>query len=156
MQYGTAGRIESTGDSADAGIDGVISQDPLGLDRIYVQAKGYARDRTVGRPAMRAFVGALLGQQADPGVFIASAPLPMTPSTMPTAWVRIILINGIELAKLMLKHRVVVQMDYVATLLRLDEDFYDSLEGASPARLRPSGSLSARHRAESWALRVTP
>lgn len=128
MQYGTAGHIESTGDSADAGIDGVISQDPLGLDRIYVQAKRYARDRTVGRPAMQAFVGALQGQQADRGVFIATCTF--TREALDYAdrvGVRIIPINGIELAELMLKHRVGVQTDYVATLLRLDEDFYDSL-----------------------------
>lgn len=128
MQYGTAGHIESTGDSADAGIDGVISQDPLGLDRIYVQAKRYARDRTVGRPAMQAFVGALQGQQADRGVFIATCTF--TREALDYAdrvGVRIIPISGIELAELMLKHRVGVQTDYVATLLRLDEDFYDSL-----------------------------
>lgn len=128
MQYGTSGHVESTGDSADAGIDGVISQDPLGLDRIYVQAKRYALDRTVGRPAMQAFVGALQGQQADRGVFIATCNF--TRDALDYAdrvGVRIIPINGIELAELMLKHRVGVQTDYVATLLRLDEDFYDSL-----------------------------
>lgn len=128
MQYGTSGHVESTGDSADAGIDGVISQDPLGLDRIYIQAKRYARDRTVGRPAMQAFVGALQGQQADRGVFIATCNF--TRDALDYAdrvGVRIIPINGIELAELMLKHRVGVQTDYVATLLRLDEDFYDSL-----------------------------
>lgn len=128
MQYGTAGKIESTTDSGDAGIDGVISQDPLGLDRIYVQAKRYARDRTVGRPAMQAFVGALQGQHADRGVFIATCTF--TREALAYAdrvGVRIVPIDGYELAELMLKHRVGVQTDYVATLLRLDEDFYDSL-----------------------------
>lgn len=62
MGYGASGRIESTAKSADAGIDGVISQDPLGLDRIYVQAKRYARDRSVGRPQMQEFVGAAAGR----------------------------------------------------------------------------------------------
>ena len=85
MGYGASGRIDSTADSGDAGIDGVISQDPLGLDRIYVQAKRYARDRTIGRPTMQAFVGALHGQQADRGVFMATCPFTERRSTTPIA-----------------------------------------------------------------------
>lgn len=72
MKYGASGQIESTAASGDAGIVGVISQDPLGLDRIYVQAKRYDRDRTIRRPTMQAFVGALQGQQADRGVFMTT------------------------------------------------------------------------------------
>jgi restriction system protein len=128
MGYGASGQIESTAESGDAGIDGVISQDPLGLDRIYVQAKRYARDRTIGRPAMQAFVGALQGQQADRGVFMATCAF--TREALEYAdrvGVRIIPIDGIRLAELMLKHGVGVQPGHVATLLRLDEDFFETL-----------------------------
>jgi restriction system protein len=128
MGYGASGAIESTAESGDAGIDGVISQDPLGLDRIYVQAKRYAPDRTIGRPAMQAFVGALQGQQADRGVFMATCPF--TREALDYAdrvGVRVIPIDGRSLAQLMLKHRVGVQPGYVATLLRLDEDFFETL-----------------------------
>lgn len=128
MGYGASGQIESTAESGDAGIDGVISQDPLGLDRIYVQAKRYARDRTIGRPSMQAFVGALQGQQADRGVFIATCAFTKDALTYADrVGVRIIPIDGDRLANLMLKHRVGVQPGYVTTLLRLDEDFFETL-----------------------------
>lgn len=128
MGYGASGKIESTVESGDAGIDGVISQDPLGLDRIYVQAKRYARDRTVGRPAMQAFVGALQGQQADRGVFMTTCTFTRDALTYADrVGVRIIPIDGDRLADLMLKHGVGVQPGYTATLVRLDEDFFEAL-----------------------------
>lgn len=128
MKYGASGQIESTAASGDAGIDGVISQDPLGLDRIYVQAKRYDRDRTIGRPTMQAFVGALQGQQADRGVFITTCRFTGEAlSYADRVGVRIIPIDGDELADLMLKHGVGVQSGYVATLMKLDEDFFEGL-----------------------------
>ncbi|GAB3443023.1 restriction endonuclease [Phycicoccus ginsengisoli] len=128
MKYGASGQIESTAATGDAGIDGVISQDPLGLDRIYVQAKRYDRDRTIGRPTMQAFVGALQGQQADRGVFITTCRFTSEALTYADrVGVRIIPIDGDELATLMLKHGVGVQPGYVATLMKLDEDFFEGL-----------------------------
>lgn len=128
MGYGTSGKVESTTASGDAGIDGVISQDPLGLDRIYVQAKRYALDRNVGRPDMQAFVGALHGQQADRGVFMTTGRFTREALTYADrVGVRIIPIGGNELAALMLRHRVGVQSRYTATLLRVDEDFFEGL-----------------------------
>ena len=70
---GAAGSAEHLGKSGDEGLDGVIKQDKLGLDRIYVQAKRYAADRTIGRPDIQGFVGALHGAQADRGVFITTS-----------------------------------------------------------------------------------
>lgn len=128
MKYGASGHIESTAASGDAGIDGVISQDPLGLDRIYVQAKRYDRERTIGRPTMQAFVGALQGQQADRGVFMTTCRF--TGEALAYAdrvGVRIIPIDGDEMASLMLKHGVGVQPGYVTTLMKLDEDFFEGL-----------------------------
>lgn len=70
MGYGgAAGAAEHLGRSGDEGLDGVIRQDPLGLDRIYVQAKRYGATRAVGRPEIQEFVGALHGAQADRGIF---------------------------------------------------------------------------------------
>ena len=128
MGYGASGQIESTAESGDAGIDGVISQDPLGLDRIYVQAKRYSRDRSIGRPAMQAFVGALQGQQADRGVFMSTCRFTQDALTYADrVGVRIVPVDGDALADLMLKHRLGVQPRYTATLLRLDEDFFENL-----------------------------
>lgn len=128
MKYGASGQIESTAASGDAGIDGVISQDPLGLDRIYVQAKRYDRERTIGRPTMQAFVGALQGQQADRGVFMTTCRFTKEALTYADrVGVRVIPIDGEQLASLMLKHGVGVQPGYVTTLMKLDEDFFEAL-----------------------------
>ena len=70
---GAAGSAEHLGRSGDNGLDGVIRQDPLGLDQIYVQAKRYAATHTVGRPEIQGFVGALHGAQANRGVFITTS-----------------------------------------------------------------------------------
>ena len=73
MGYGRSGSVEHSGRSGDPGIDGIISQDPLGLDRIYLQAEKYGPDQTVQRPAIQGFVGALMGAQGDRGVFITTS-----------------------------------------------------------------------------------
>jgi restriction system protein len=76
MGYGgAAGAAEHLGKSGDEGLDGVIRQDPLGLDRIYVQAQRYGASRAVGRPEIQEFVGALHGAQADRGIFITTSRL---------------------------------------------------------------------------------
>lgn len=127
MGYGgRAGATEHWGKSGDGGIDGVVKQDVLGLDRVYVQAKRYARERTVGRPDIQAFVGALHGQQAERGVFITtsgfSAEARDYVDRIPN---RIVLIDGRRLAELMILHNVGVQDEDTFVLKRLDEDFFD-------------------------------
>lgn len=127
MGYGgRAGAAEHWGRSGDGGIDGVVRQDVLGLDRVYVQAKRYTSDNTVGRPDIQAFVGALHGQQADRGVFITTSRF----SDGAREYVekipnRIILIDGRRLAELMVLHNVGVQDETTFVLKRLDEDFFD-------------------------------
>ena len=128
MGYGELGSVEKTGASGDAGIDGIISQDPLGLDRIYVQAKRYAVDRTIDRPRIHEFAGALLGKQGDRGVFITTSRF--TAGARQEAErinARIELIDGPRLARLLVDYGVGVQVDQTVTLHRLDEDFFDSL-----------------------------
>ena len=126
MGYGgRAGAAEHIGRSGDGGVDGVVRQDVLGLDRVYVQAKRYARDSTVGRPDIQAFVGALHGMQADRGVFITTSRF----STGAQEFVdripsRIVLIDGKRLAELMILHNVGVQDERTFILKRIDEDFF--------------------------------
>ncbi|KYH45627.1 restriction endonuclease [Branchiibius sp. NY16-3462-2] len=128
MGYGRAGSVERTSASGDAGVDGIISQDPLGLDRIYVQAKRYAEDRTIERPRIHEFAGALLGKQGDRGVFITTSRF--SSGAIQEAErinARIELIDGRRLAELLVAYGVGVQADQTVTLYRLDEDFFEDL-----------------------------
>ncbi len=128
MGYGKSGAVEHSGQSGDGGIDGIISQDPLGLDRIYLQAKQYATDRTVGRPTLQAFAGALMSAQGDRGVFLTTASF--TREAIEEARrvnLRIELIDGKRLAELMLRHGVGIQAKTSVTLYDLDEDFFEEL-----------------------------
>lgn len=128
MGYGRSGAVEHSGRSGDAGIDGIISQDPLGLDRIYLQAKRYAPDQSVQRPAIQGFVGALMGAQGDRGVFITTSSFSAGARTeAERVNARIELIDGSRLAELMLRHGVGVQAEVTVTLHQLDEDFFETL-----------------------------
>jgi restriction system protein len=127
MGYGRAGSAVRTGASGDGGIDGIISQDPLGLDRIYIQAKRYT-DTAVDRPAIHNFAGALLSKQGDRGVFITTSRF--TRGAREEAErinARIELIDGGRLAELLVQYGVGVQPEQTVTLFRLDEDFFDSI-----------------------------
>ena len=128
MGYGRAGSVERTSTSGDAGVDGIISQDPLGLDRIYVQAKRYAEDRPIDRPKIHEFAGALPGKQGDRGVYITTSRF--TNGARQEAErinARIELIDGNRLAELLVAHEVGVQAETTATLYRLDEDYFETL-----------------------------
>jgi restriction system protein len=129
MGYGGAeGSAEQLGRSGDEGLDGVIRQDPLGLDRIYVQAKRYAADRPVGRPDIQGFVGALHGAQADRGVFITTSRFSQDAVTYAERVAsRVILIDGHDLAALCVKHNIGVQDREAYVLKRIDEDFFDDV-----------------------------
>ena len=128
MGYGRSGVVEHSGRSGDAGIDGIISQDPLGLDRIYLQAKRYAPDQSVQRPAIQGFVGALMGAQGDRGVFITTSSFSSGARIeADRVNARVELIDGARLAQLMVRHGVGVQPELTVTLHQLDEDFFESL-----------------------------
>lgn len=127
MGYGGAeGKATRTQLSADGGIDGVVDQDALGLSRIYVQAKRYALDSAVGRPAIQGFVGALHGNQATQGVFITSGRFSSEAvryaDSIPT---RVVLIDGHRLATLMIRYGVGVQVKRTVTIVEVDEDFFE-------------------------------
>ena len=127
MGYGGAEqRGRRIGGSGDGGVDGVIDQDALGLDRVYIQAKRYSADNTVGREAIQAFVGALHGVSASKGVFITTSKFSQGAkdyaANIPT---RTILIDGTRLVSLMIKYRVGVQVKQSYDVVELDEDFFD-------------------------------
>ncbi|GAB3706465.1 restriction endonuclease [Mariniluteicoccus flavus] len=127
MGYGGAeGSATRTRLSADGGIDGIVDQDALGLSRIYVQAKRYAPDNIVGRPAIQGFVGALAGNQANQGVFITTSRFSHEARTfadsVPT---RIVLIDGQRLARLMIRYGVGVQLRHTFHVVEVDEDFFE-------------------------------
>lgn len=129
MGYGgAAGSAEQLGKSGDEGLDGVIRQDPLGLDRIYVQAKRYSADRSIGRPDIQGFVGALHGAQADRGVFITTSRFSHDAYTYAEkVAARVILIDGATLAGLLVKHNIGAQDSETYVLKRVDEDFFEEL-----------------------------
>lgn len=114
---------EALGRSGDEGIDGIIKEDPLGLDIIYLQAKRW--EGTVGRPEIQKFAGALQGQRARKGIFIttsnfSSDALEYT-SRIET---KIILIDGLRLAKLMFDHGVGVATASNYEVKRIDSDYF--------------------------------
>lgn len=128
MGYGgshedAAKRLGGTGDG---GVDGVINEDRLGLDRIYVQAKRYAAHVSVRRPDIQAFVGSLVGHGSSKGVFVTTSSF----STPAIDFVRhlsqrVILIDGVALADLMIEHGVGVRVSRAIEIKRVDLDFFD-------------------------------
>jgi restriction system protein len=127
MGYGGSHRnaSEQLGKSGDGGVDGVINEDVLGLDRVYVQAKRYGPGSAVGRPEIQAFTGSLVGLGASKGVFVTtstfSAQAVEFASRIPQ---RVILIDGRRLTELMVEHGVGVRSSRVLEFKRLDEDFF--------------------------------
>ncbi len=115
------------GRSGDGGVDGVINEDRLGLDRIYLQAKRLAADSTIGRPMVQAFVGALHGQAAHKGVFITTSSFTRDALDYVRGLgnMRVILIDGATLAGLMIDHDVGVRPHRNVTLKRIDLDYFE-------------------------------
>ena len=131
MGYGDGNdSLEHLGGSGDEGLDGVINQDRLGLQKIYIQAKRYKQGNNIGRPEVQKFMGALAGQGASGGVFITTSEFSreaeqyvaknMTP--------RIILIDGFELGRLLVKHEVGVVALRSYKVLEIDENLFEETE----------------------------
>jgi len=126
MGYGgsrqDAGR--AIGRSGDGGIDGIIKEDKLGLDVIYVQAKRW--ESTVGRPEIQKFAGALQGQRANKGVFITTSGFSREAEDYAgVISSKIILINGEQLSTLMVDHNVGVSPLSKFELKRIDSDYFE-------------------------------
>lgn len=130
MGYGgsseEAGR--ALGQSGDDGVDGVIDQDPLGVDQVYVQGKRYAEGNNVGAGAIRDFYGALSLKKAHKGIFVTtSAFSPQAIETARGLGSRIVLIDGAQLARLMIRYNVGCRDEEVLHLKKIDEDFFEPM-----------------------------
>ncbi len=127
MGYGGSHRNATAklGRSGDGGVDGVINQDILGLDRVYIQAKRYALNASVGRPDVQAFTGSLVGLGANKGVFVTTSTFsPQAIEFIARIPQSIILIDGKKLTELMISHSVGVRQNRIIEFKRLDEDFF--------------------------------
>jgi len=127
MGYG-GGRLEmgrTLGRSGDGGVDGVIKEDELGLDVVYVQAKRFAEEKSVPIREVRDFVGGLEGHRASKGVFVTTSYFPSTAyEFIARVSKRVVLIDGPELASLMIRHRVGVRVKAAYEVKRIDEDYF--------------------------------
>lgn len=128
MGYGgfEEGAAEHTGKVSDGGIDGLIKEDKLGLDVIYVQAKKYSD--TVPISHIRDFAGALLPKRAKKGVFITLSSFPISAyQYVSSIEQKIVLINGKDLSKFMINHNVGVSIKRKIEIKDMDSDFFEEL-----------------------------
>lgn len=126
MGYGGsfADAAKVLGSSGDAGLDGVIKQDRLGLEAVYVQAKRW--DNTVGRPTVQGFAGSLQGQRARKGVLMTTANFsPEAQDFVGSIDMKIVLIDGLQLVELMMEHDIGVATEELIDIKRLDSGYFD-------------------------------
>ncbi len=127
MGYGGSRREagQALGRSRDGGVDGVINEDRLGLDRIYVQAKRW--QGSVGRPEVQAFAGALMGHKARKGVFLSTGTFTEDAQRYARSVdnLTIVLIDGLQLARLMVDHDVGVTEETRYVLKKIDQDYFE-------------------------------
>lgn len=127
MGYGGSQRdaARAVGRSGDEGIDGIIDEDRLGLETIYVQAKRWQRDSKVGRPQIQSFVGALTGNNARKGVFITTADFTSEARNYATGIpLKVVLINGDRLANLLIDYSIGVTTRIKYEIKNLDSDYF--------------------------------
>lgn len=128
MGYGgsveNAGRV--VGQPGDEGIDGIIREDKLGFSLIYIQAKRWDREKSIGRPEIQKFVGALAGQGASKGLFITTAQFTKEACEYAKKQhtTKIVLVDGETLAKLMIEYNLGVSTEAVYRIKRLDSDYF--------------------------------
>ena len=130
MGYGgSMADVQGVARGADGGVDGVVNQDHLGLDRIYIQAKRW--EGSVGRPVIQGFVGALAGVGASKGVIMTTSSFaqPALEFAKNLTDRRIVLVDGKRMADLMMKHQIGISIKQEFIIQRLDEDFFMDLEG---------------------------
>lgn len=128
MGYGDG--IEKAGfvtqKSNDGGIDGIIKEDQLGFSNIYIQAKQWSSDTSIGRQEIQKFVGALQGLQAQKGLFITTAKFSSGAKNYADNLLgaKVVLVDGQDLASLMIKHNVGVSTEHVYEVKKIDSDFF--------------------------------
>ena len=121
---GTDGQSLVTQKSNDGGIDGIINQDPLGLQTIYVQVKRYAENNVIGSPEIDSFSGALRRKRTDRGVFITTSSF-TSGAQQAAKQLNIALVDGEMLTNLMIQYKVGVQIHQVYELYDVDDDFFE-------------------------------
>ena len=130
MGYGANGSGERLGRTSDGGIDGIINEDVLGLDIIHLQAKRYATGNTIGVEKIREFAGALDERGATKGVFVTTSHFaPTAIQYAQRSPKRLILINGEELTRLLVRYGVAVRGYRMLELKKVDTDYFDETEG---------------------------
>lgn len=131
LGYGTDRQenLKPTRYSGDKGIDGIIWQDSLGFDRVYLQAKRYAEERPIGAPDVQAFSGALMQHRATKGLFITTSRFTSDARAVArdTLHYSLKLIDGLHLAELMVRYGVGVQVESTIAVKKFDRDFFDSI-----------------------------
>lgn len=118
---------EVLGGVGDEGVDGLINQDALGLERIYIQAKRYQADNTISAEAMRGFAGALSMKQASKGLFVTTSSFTKgAVSAAERVQHRIVLIDGQRLSQLMIDYEVGCSIQKTLSIKKIDEDYFES------------------------------
>lgn len=128
MGYGggdeNAGQL--LGKTGDNGVDGLINQDVLGLERVYIQAKRYQTEATISADAIRSFTGALNVQQALKGLFVTTSSFSKQAIAIAEKVPqRIVLIDGDTLSRLMIKYDVGCISQKTLAVMRLDADYFE-------------------------------
>jgi hypothetical protein len=135
MGYGGTRREpgKAIGQAGDEGIDGIINEDRLGLDTVYIQAKWRAATQKVGRPEIQRFAGALQGKRARKGVFLTTSTF-STEARDYTSMIdsKIVLIDGDQLATLMMDFGVGVSSVATYDIKRVDSDYFTEDDGGEP------------------------
>ncbi|MBN8786215.1 MAG: restriction endonuclease [Terrimonas sp.] len=132
VKMGYGGSIHDAGKAVgktnDEGIDGTIKEDKLGLDIIYIQAKRWQAGNVVGRPELHKFVGALAGQGAKKGIFITTSSFSKDAlNYAPKNETKIVLIDGVQLAQLMIDYNLGVSVQRTYEIKRLDNDYFEEV-----------------------------
>lgn len=128
LGYGAKGLAERTGGPGDGAIDGVISEDLLGLDIIYLQAKRYTPSSRIGPDKVREFAGAMDAFGVHKGVFVTTSSFTKAASDYAErSHKRLKLIDGMELTQLMLQHNIGVREHRLFSIKKIDSDFFEGL-----------------------------
>jgi restriction system protein len=129
VKMGYGGSIQDAGKAIgktnDEGIDGVIKEDVLGIDKIYIQAKKWKTGTSIGRPELQKFMGALAGQGATKGIFITTSYFSKEALDYNPANVRIVRIDGTTLAQYMIDYNLGVSTTINYEVKRIDTDYFD-------------------------------
>jgi restriction system protein len=127
MGYGYgSGSGEVIGMSGDDGVDGVINLDRLGVDQVYIQAKRYGAQNSIGSGAIRDFYGALGMKDVTKGIFVTTSSFsPSAKQTAEKLGARIVLVDGVQLAHLMIAHEIGCRVTETFKIATLEESFFE-------------------------------